>query len=233
MKKGFLTGFGKAMLISYLFYCHILFSICVSIVSGICFLLWERREERKRQQYEITLQFREGLHGLAAALGAGYSMENAIEEARKDLVLLYGEGSLLADEFCRMEKQLELNQTMEKVLLDFAGRWETEDICHFVRIFQTAKRTGGDLIAITRLAAEKISEKMEVKREIYTMIAGKRMEGRIMNMIPLGMILYFWLASPGFLDCLYEGTGRGIMTGLLCIYLAAYCWSNKISDIQI
>ena len=102
-------------------------------------------------------------------------MENAIGEARKDLVLLYGENSLLVSEFAKMDRQFDLNRPVEKVLVDFAGRWQTEDINHFVKVFQTAKRTGGDLISITRLAAEKISEKIEVRREIHTLIVGEKM----------------------------------------------------------
>ena len=179
------------------------------------------------------MQFREGLYGIAAALGAGYAMENAVEEARKDLALLYGEDSLLATEFLWMEQKLELNQPLEKVFLEFAEHWKSEDIMHFVQVLQTAKRTGGDLIAVTRMAAEKIGEKIEVKREIHTMIAGKKMEGRIMNMIPPGIILYFWLSSPGFLDCLYKASGRVVMTVLLALYLFAYWWSGRISDIQV
>ena len=89
------------------------------------------------------------------------------------------------------------------------------------------------MIAITRMTAEKIGEKLEVKREIQTMVAGKKMEGKIMNMIPLGIILYFWLSSPEFLDCLYQPSGRVVMTVLLFVYLLAYWWSGKISDIQV
>lgn len=231
--KGFGKGALKAALISYLFYRNIWFSLIVSLGFGIASVFLEKREYLRKQHYEITLQFREGLYGIAAALGAGYAMENAIEEARKDLVLLYGEDSLLAGEFSQMKRKLELNQPLEKVYLEFAERWKTEDIMHFVQVFQTAKRTGGDLIAITRMTAERIGEKIEVKREIQTMIAGKKMEGKIMNLIPLGIIFYFWLSSPDFLDCLYQPSGRMVMTVLLFLYLLAYWWSGKISDIQV
>lgn len=231
--RGFGKGFFKAGLVSFLFYRNFLVSLIFSVGYGIYSIYWEKKENQKNQYYEITLQFREGLHGIAAALGAGYGIENAIEEAHKDLVLLYGEDSLLATEFYRMKQQLELNQSVEKVFQEFAGRWKTEDILHFVQVFQTAKRTGGDLIAMTRLAAEKIGEKIEIKREIHTMIAGKKMEGKIMNMIPLGIILYFWISSPGFLDCLYQSSGRVVMTILMILYVFAYRWSGKISDIQV
>ena len=99
--------------------------------------------------------------------------------------------------------------------------------------FQTAKRTGGDLICITRSCAEKNSLKIEVGREIQTMIAGKKMESRIMNAIPLGMIVYFRLCSPGFLDCMYRAGGRIVMTILMSIYLIAYYWSDRICDIRV
>ena len=231
--KGFGRGVCKAAFVSYLFYRTVWLSLVVSIGYGMVSVFRERKECQKKQYYDITLQFREGLYGIAAALGAGYAMENAIEEARKDLVLLYGENSLLAEEFSQMRQKLDLNQPLERVYQEFAERWKTEDILHFVQVFQTAKRTGGDLIAITRMTAEKIGEKIEVKREIHTMIAGKKMEGKIMNMIPLGIILYFWISSPDFLDCLYRSSGRGVMTVLLGLYLLAYWWSGKISDIQV
>ena len=193
----------------------------------------EKKKERIRQQKEITNQFREGLQGISSALSAGYSMENAFSQARGELILLYGEEAILVQEFQKIEKKLELNCPVEEALNAFAEKWETEDILHFAQVFQTAKRTGGNLISITRSTAEKIGQKIEVKREIDTLIAGKKMEGQIMNKIPLAMILYFWICSPGFLDCLYMGTGKIISTVLLIFYLLAYYWSDKISDIRV
>lgn len=231
--NGFLKGASIAMFVAFLFYRSLIIAGTISILYGVYYVFRMRKEYQRKQYDEITLEFREGLQGIAAALSAGYSIENAIEEARRDLVLLYGADSLLASEFLKMSRQLELNQPMEKVLLDFASRWQTEDILHFVKVFQTAKRSGGDLISITRITAEKISEKIEVKREINTIIAGKRMEGKIMNLIPLGMILYFWISSPGFLDCLYQSSGRLVMTILLFLYVFAHWWGERISDIKV
>ena len=119
------------------------------------------------------------------------------------------------------------------MLHDFAERWDTEDMRHFAQVFQTAKRTGGNLIAITHATAEKISQKIEVQREIQTMLAGKKMEGKIMSAIPLGLIIFFWISSPGFLDCFYRSAGRMVSTGLLVAYLVAYQWSKRICEIQV
>lgn len=231
--KDYGKGVLYAAIVSYLFYRSVWLSVIGSALYGLVFLYLRRKRREEERKYEADLQFREGLYSLSAALGAGYAMENALGEACRDLELLYGKEALMAGEFRRMGQQLQLNQPVEKVFQDFGQRWQTEDILHFVQILQTAKRTGGDLIAITRLAAKRIGEKIEIKREIHTMVSGKRMEAKIMNGIPLGLIGYFWISSPGFLDCLYQSSGRIVMTVLLIVYLFAYRWSESIISIAI
>lgn len=231
--RGFGIMYIKAGVLCYLFYRGLLLAGIVGIIAGICGIYIEKKREYKRWQSQISLEFREGLQGIAAALSAGYSIENAFVEAVQDLRLLYGESSVLAPEFQEMIAKIQLNYPAEQALMELADRWDVEDVRRFAEIFQIAKRTGGDLIAITRTAADRISEKIEVRREIETMIAGKKMETKVMNVIPLGMILYFWICSPAFLDCLYQGSGRGLMTVLLLLYLLAYYWSERIRQISI
>lgn len=231
--RGFVSGFTKVGVLSYLFYRNLLWTGIFALVSGICGIYIENHKEQKQWQNQINLEFREGLQGIATALNAGYSMENAFAEAGKDLELLYGNTSTLAPEFRSIVTKCQLNYPMEEALIELSIRTGVEDIRRFAEVFQTAKRTGGDLIAITRTTADRISEKIEVRREIEAMSAGKRMEARVMNCVPLGMILYFWICSPGFLDCFYHGKGRGMMTCFLVVYLLAYFWSERIIQIDI
>lgn len=231
--KYIIPGFVKIFILLFLFYRQIL----VAFLGAISFSIFQIKNYKKRQfrdwQKRINLEFREGLQGIAAALQAGYSMENALKEAKKDLALLYGDSSVLLPEFDKMIAGLSLNQTVERVFEAFANKSQVEDILYFAEVLSTARRTGGDLIAITKNSANRISEKIEVAREIETIVSGKKMESQIMNYIPLGIILYFWLCSPGFIDVLYQGMGVMVMSILLMIYLAAYCWSNKICDIVV
>lgn len=231
--KGFLKGFIKMAVVSMLFYRNMIPTFVIGSIAGMMGIRQEKKQIRAKEQKEMTMQFRDGLQGIASALSAGYAIENAFMESRKDLMLLYGKDSLLAKEFLWIDQQISMNQPIEKILYQFTRKWNIEDISSFVQIFQTAKRTGGDLICITRSCAEKNSLKIEVGREIQTMIAGKKMESRIMNAIPLGMIVYFQLCSPGFLDCMYRAGGRIVMTILMSIYLIAYYWSDRICDIRV
>lgn len=208
------------------------------LILGIPLFLFGYRSLKVRweaeRRWQLNLEFQEGLQGIAAALNAGYSIENALEESRKDLEVLYGEECQLCREFTAMQRQLQMNQPLETVFEEFASRSGVEDIRNFSEILRTARRSGGDLVAITRTSARQIGENIEVSREIRTLIAGKQMEGRIMNIVPLGMILYFWVCSPGFLDCLYETIwGHLVMTILLAVYLTAYGINQKICLIKI
>lgn len=231
--KAFGMVFFRVGIVLYLFYKSVFVVLVAGIPAGIAGIYFGKKQRQRQWQRQINLEFREGLQGVAAALNAGYSVENAFREAKKDLLLLYGSRSALVPEFQELICQMELNCPVEQVLMNMADRSGVEDIRRFAEIFQTAKRTGGDLIHITRMTADRISEKIEVKREIETMIAGKEMEVKVMKWIPLGMILYFWTCSPGFLDCLYQGAGRIVMTVLLGIYLFAWYWSERISQISV
>ena len=225
---------GEVIVLLILFYRCLLWVLLIG--TPLCFLQYRRLKRKWEQQYrwQLNLEFKEGLQGLAAALNAGYSIENAIEESRRDLMVVYGKESLLSWEFQVMLEQLKLNRPVEQVMDEFAARSGVQDIKSFAEVFRTARRSGGNLVEITRTSADRIGEKIEVSREIHTMIAGKQMEGRIMNIVPLGMILYFWICSPGFLDGFYGGIrGRIEMRVFLMIYLAAYLLSEKICRITV
>lgn len=224
----------SAMVLTFLFYRNFcwMFLSGIPITAAFCYM--RRRQWSERERWQLNLEFKEGLQGIAAALNAGYSMENALEESRKDVSVLYGEDAALCCELRRMTGQLQLNRPLEEVLEEFAGRCGVEDIRSFVEVCRTARHSGGDLVAVTRNCARQIGEKIEVSREIHTMIAGKQLEGNVMNLVPLGIILYFWVCSPGYLDCLYHSVrGHLIMTFFLTVYLAAYFMNQKICHITV
>lgn len=109
-----------------------------------------------------------------------------------------------------------------------------EDIMMFSEILGTARRTGGNLVRIMRQTTSNIAEKIEMRREIETLVAGKKMEAVCMTAVPLLMILYLRIFSPGFLDPLYNNLMGGmVMTGALAVYGAAFLWGQKIMRIEV
>ena len=232
-RKYFLMGLSISSALAFLFYKSIwavlLFSPCAFV-----FLQYQKRELVKKQKWEFNQQFRQGILCISSALNAGYSIENAFEEAIKDLRLMYLEETDIIQEFLWINQQLYLNETVENVLLDLARRTGIEDVENFAEIFQTAKRTGGDLMKIIQQTGKNIGERMEIQREMETLVSAKKMEANVMTVVPLGIIVYMWITSPGFLDCLYHNfLGILLMTAILLVYLVAYFMTRKITDIQL
>ena len=77
-------------------------------------------------------------------------------------------------------------------------------------------------------------DKIEVEREVQTVISAKKMEQKIMNVIPVFIILYLNLTSGEFLAPLYGNIfGISVMTGALGAYLAAIKISAKMTAIKV
>lgn len=200
----------------------------------IVYLKKKKEELRKERLWRLSLEFRDGILALSAAMEAGYSAEKAFEEAYKDLEGIYPEDSLIRKEFAYIINQLRMNITVEAALNDLSNRCQLEDIQSFTEVFTTAKRTGGDLIRVIKITSGIISDKIEIKRDIITMITAKRLEANFMKIIPLIMIAYLLLSSPDFLSPLYHNLiGAVIMTVFLIIYLVAYLMVDRIIAIEV
>lgn len=231
--KYLLIGVGITSTIAFVFYKSIVIVILFAPFSTI-YLKQKKKRLMEQQKWQLNLEFREGLISLSSALNAGYSIENSIREAVKDLHLIYDKDALIIREFEYIVSQLSMNKTVEEALNELAIRCQVEDISNFAEVFITAKRTGGDIIKIIKTTSKNIGDKIEIKRQIHTMITAKKLESRIMNLIPFGIILYMWIFSPEFLEPLYYNLiGIVIMTVALVLYFAAYMVSEKIMNITV
>lgn len=194
---------------------------------------WEE-ECCKQKKEEFREQFRESIQTLSAILKVGYSVENTIRETWKEICPIYKKKTRIIKEYETMVHQLDLNMTAEEVMKQFADRVKEEDVENFVTVFGAAKRLGGDSIAIIRHAADAIGEKMEVEREIQVMLTSKKLEFKIMCVIPFVIILYMRSAFPEFMAVLYGNlAGTLFMTICLMVYLTAYQLGKKMTQIEV
>lgn len=224
---------GLAGMIAWLFY-HSIYVMASVVVLYIPVKKEVTKHQMRKRQSKMLFEFKEMLQMASAALKAGYSMENAFVQARDDFVNLYGEHTIMAQEFAYINHQVKLNVPLEKLLDDLAKRSGIEEINSFSQVFGFAKRSGGDFMRIFRSTVEKIQQKAEVKREIETVMAAKRMEMNIMNLVPFGILFYVGLTSPEFLEPLYGNLiGIGIMTFCLLGYGFVYLIAGKIVNVQV
>ena len=156
---------GLDAVIAFLFYrSFIAFLLFLPIVSP--FLKVRRKDLGDRRRKEILAQFTTGMQMVNASLQAGYAIENSFREAIRELARIYPDDSFIIYEFRYILTQTSLNVPIETLLLDLGHRTHIEDIRNFAEVFQTAKRTGGDLIAIIRNAVTSIQMKSNILKGV-------------------------------------------------------------------
>ena len=119
-----------------------------------------------------------------------------------------------------------MNRNVEELFMDFGRRSGLEDVDHFTQVLAAAKRSGGNLVEVISQTAGIIRDKVQVKEEIYTMLASRIFEQRIMNWVPFLIVLYIDITSPGFFN-------RAVMTVCLTVYGLALFLASRIMDIEV
>lgn len=171
---------------------------------------------------------------ISTELSAGYSLENAFRESLGEIEMLYGQDSEIYKSFAEIAARININTNIEDAFADFAGKANVEEIDSFAQVLTYAKRNGGNLVDIIRNTTDTISDKIEVKREISAITSAKKLEQNIMNLVPIGIILYMRLTSAEMFSKLYgNAVGILIMTICLVIYFAARMLASHIADIKV
>ena len=79
-----------------------------------------------------------------------------------------------------------------------------------------------------------MQKKLEVRQEIQLMVAAKRLEQNIMNIVPFGILAYLKLTSADFLSIVYGNVfGICFMSICLGVYGFALFLSDRILEIKV
>jgi len=184
---------------------------------------------RKKQKEQLEVQFKDCILSVAASLKAGYAVENAFLESMEDMRLLYGEHSGICKELEIVRRGLAINIALEELLEDMALRSDNQEIIQFSQVFAIAKKSGGNLSATIRNAADLIGSRIDARQEMRALLGGRYMEQNLMRLIPFLILVYVGISYPHYFDVLYHNAlGIGIMTACLFLYVAAYWISERI-----
>ena len=221
-------GMAVTMFFAYFFYRSV-WSVPFMMPVGVLFVEWSRRREKQKKNLDYLEQFKECILSVEASLRAGYAVENAFWESRKDMQMMFGDNCLMAKQLLWIQKGLQNNETLEKLLYAVAKECENEEFLQFAEVFSIAKRGSGNLSGTIEVYSDIISGKLETLQEMQTSLAAKRLEQSVMNVMPFAMVLYLNFSNPGYFDMLFHNaSGVLIMTGCLGAYLLAFVWAENI-----
>lgn len=231
-KKDLITGIFYLMMIAWLFYDRMI----VTVLLFPFLFVWMRKQRNKniyKKKEKIRRELREMMLSIGNSLSAGYSIENSLKAARKDL-LMYQKDSMLAKELQLLINRQELNEPVDKLLLEMADKVDLEELYQFAQIISIAKKSGGNLIEITTKTIEHLSQAIQIKEEIQTMIAAKQMEKKIMSVMPYFILLYVRIANPEYFSVLYESIAGWLIVTicLICLWIADL-WAERVTQIEV
>lgn len=189
-------------------------------------------QKRKR---ELLLQFRDALYSFTSSFSAGKQIGEATEEAIPYLTGIYGKNAILIQEFRAIAVAIRTAGADETEAWEsFGARSGLSEISDFASVFKACRDAGGNIIKAADKAAERIKERIEIEGEIRRMTAQKKLEGRMIGLMPLLVILFMRMSSPSYMEPMYQTVrGRAVMGGALAVMIFAFSLTVKMTDIKV
>ncbi len=230
------TAIGCAVLfvLGYVFYRSIIVSVLFALL-GVKYPEIKTKSIISDRQKKISNQFKDMLYAMQSAVSSGTSVENSVTMALEEMRKQYSDpNTIIIKELELMVNRLSVGTNIEEVFADFAARTHNEDVFTFSNIFEISKRTGGNIVEIMRETTNIISEKIEIKGEIDTKLAGRKSEGKVMIAMPILLILFMSKTTGDFMEPVFTTlTGRIAATVSLALVIVGALWMNKITDIEV
>lgn len=222
------------LIVGLIFYGNFAVPMVLSLLTVPCRRFFEEYK-LKQMKENLRYSFRDLLYALDASISSGRQMAEALVEAEGTLSVIYSEKEPIMKELAIMTKAIkQSNANEEKLLKDFAYRSKVEEIMSFAETYSICRSTGANVKNVIAQTTKILVDKLTIAREIKTLTAQKQVEGRIISIMPLVIIVFLNLMSPGYLDKLYHtGIGMLIMTLALGIIVLAYVLMGRILDIKL
>lgn len=214
----------------YVFYKSVTVALimCIFSAAGLPFY---KRMLADRRKNALRTQFKDMLYSVSSSVMSGRHLPEAIEGSYNAVTLIHGEESILALEIKNMIRQMkQANSSDETVIKDLAERSKIREINDFADACATCRRTGGDLNRMIFHSVNLLSHNIEIQKEKEVLMAQKKLESRMLAVMPLIVTGFINMSSSDYLDCMYTTfTGRILMSAAFAGTVVSFLWSMKMT----
>ncbi len=245
----FLLAFAVGAAVGYLFYggigkdefgrpttvtwvLNILIPLVIGIIAGILFIPMRTKSIVAKKRLQLNRQFRDMLDTLTTAMGAGKNVNDSFQSTYQDLKIQYEDDAFILKELEVILSGIQNNVPIEELLEDFGRRSDIDDIESFAHVFAISYRKGGNIRDIIRNTHSILSDKMEIKEDIETLVTSNKLEQNIMVVMPIILVGMIKLLSPDFAANFVSPAGIAATTVSLVIFVIAYLVGKKVLSIN-
>lgn len=199
----------------------------------LAYLHWKDMRAFKNDRKKLLREdFKNVIVGLSAALSAGYSMENALAYVLGEMSKS-GEENYMKEELKLMLNKISCGEELHEAMRELGEKSEIPEVTQLSGLLAIGKKYGGNMIYIFRQFSAGMAEKSATELEINTMIASKRLEGKIMTVMPFAIMLYLRITGVSYSNVLYDSLfGHIFMTICLGVTIGMAFVIDKITAIE-
>ena len=192
----------------------------------IPWLLLRRRQEKRRQQFEIA--FPDALDLMTNALRAGYSLQAAMEFVGRE------SPAPLRAEFLRFYDEQRLGVDVRTALLAMQERIGTEEARLFVTSLILQRETGGNLVELLSNISNLIRERLKFQANLETLTAEPKMSARVLAAMPFVMFAVIYTINREYMQPLFtEALGKGLIVYAFVSVIIGYLIMERIASVDM
>ena len=205
----------------------------VGLVAGRIFVPARTKQIRDKNARTLNSQFRDFLEAFNTSIGAGKNVVDSFHAVYDDMRIQYEEDAFIVKELEVILSGMANNFDVEDLMEDLGNRSGNDDIVSFANVFRISYRKGGNLKDTINTTHSILSDKMEIKEEIETMVSASKMEQTVMIFMPVGLIGIMKSMSPDFAANFATPAGIASTTIAIGLFIVSYFVGRKILNIKL
>ncbi len=210
---------------------NIFFSTLVSCLSIFLFPYFKVLIS-KRKKARMIFEFQDFIYLLSGSLQSGNSYDNALVETKFNLFSIYGEDTLLAKELEKIIYWNKIGIGYEKGFLMLEEEYQIGFFKEFAIVLGITRNKGGDFKEVLEETNNTLSERLEIEREIGTLLAKQRIEVLMLRVIPFVMLLILRFIYPEMIKFLITNVlGWVTFIGVVFLFALSFYISNKLMEV--
>jgi tight adherence protein B len=205
----------------------------VGLVAGRIFVPTRTKQIRDKNARTLNSQFRDFLEAFNTSIGAGKNVVDSFHAVYDDMRIQFEEDAFIVKELEVILSGMANNFDVEDLMEDLGNRSGNDDIVSFANVFRISYRKGGNLKDTINTTHSILSDKMEIKEEIETMVSASKMEQTVMIFMPVVLIGIMKSMSPDFAANFATPAGIASTTIAVGLFVVSYFVGRKILNIKL
>lgn len=192
--------------------------------------LYVKNQQGKRLQ-RFNDQLPDMLNLVVNGLRAGYSTMQALEAVSREMP------PPISDEFRRVVQEMQLGVPMERAMSNLLRRIPSEDLDFVITAINVQREVGGNLAEILDIISYTIRERIRIKGDIRVLTSQVMYSGRILALMPVGLILVLWFLNRDYMMTFFVEENR--ICGIIALGTAGlmigigYFIMTKLAKIEV